>query len=104
MYQDFCTEHTDVTIWYVYYYKKVRSLNISLLKLGEEECEKCDLHEKHLEDCHRLSKAKFCEISLNGGRHMKTFDGCDDCVNFTKQLQKLQKQLQQLQKQDLYKI
>ena len=48
MYQDFCTEHPDVLILYIYYYKKVKSLNISLVKLGEEECEKCDLHEKHL--------------------------------------------------------
>ena len=83
MYQDFCTEHPDVTISYVFYYKKVDSLNICFVKLGEEECEKCDFHEKHLEDCHRLSKAEFCEISVDGGRHMKTFDGCDDCLNFT---------------------
>ena len=84
MYQDFCTEHPDVTISYVYYYKKVKSLNIIFVKLGEEESEKCDLHEKHPEDCHRLSKAEFCEISVDGGKHMKTFDGCDDCVNFKK--------------------
>ena len=54
MYQDFCTKHPDVTISYVYYYKKVKSLNITFVKLGGEECEKCDLHEKYLEDCHRL--------------------------------------------------
>ena len=34
--------------------------------------------------CHRLSKMEFCEISVGGGRHMKTFDGCDDCVNSAK--------------------
>ena len=41
------------------------------MKLGEEECEKCDLHEKHLKDCHRLFKGEFCEISVDGARHMK---------------------------------
>ena len=56
------------------------------MKLGEEECEKCDLHEKHLKDCHRLFKAEFCEISVDGARHMKIFDGCDDCVIFTKHI------------------
>ena len=56
------------------------------MKLGEEECEKCDLHEKHLEDCHRLSKAEFCEISVGGRRYMKIFDGCNDCANFTKHI------------------
>ena len=84
--QDFCTDHPEVTTSYVYYYKKDKTLNISFVKLGEEECEKCDLHEKHLEDCHTLSKIEFCEISIDRGKHMKTFDGCDDCVNFTKHI------------------
>ena len=35
MYQDFCTEHSDVTILYVYFYKKVNRLNINFVKLGE---------------------------------------------------------------------
>ena len=34
MYQDFYTEHPNVTMSYVYYYKKVKSLNISFVKLG----------------------------------------------------------------------
>ena len=58
----------------------------SFVKLGEEECKTCDLHEKHLKDCYRLSKAEFCEISIDGVRHIKKFDGCDDCVNFTKHI------------------
>ena len=75
MYQDFCREYPDVVISYVYYYKKVKSLNM-LKSL------KCDLHEKHLEDCHRLTQVEFCEIDVDGGRDMKIFDGCDDCVKF----------------------
>lgn len=40
MYQDFCIKHLDVTILFLHYYKKVKSLNISFVKFGEEECEK----------------------------------------------------------------
>ena len=29
--------------------QKVKKMNISFVKLGEEECERCDLHERHLE-------------------------------------------------------
>ena len=58
----------------------------SFVKLGEEECKTCDLHEKHLQDCYKLPKVQFCEISVDGARHIKTFDGCDDCVNFIKHI------------------
>ena len=29
-------------------------MNISFVRLGEEECERCDLHNKHLEDIQHL--------------------------------------------------
>ena len=35
-------------------------------------------------DC--LPEVELCEISIGGGRHMKIFDGWDDCVNFTKHI------------------
>lgn len=56
------------------------------MKLGKLECENCDLHEKHVEDYHWLPEVELCEISFGGGRHMKIFDGWDDCVNFTKHI------------------
>lgn len=56
------------------------------VELGEEECNKCDLHVKHLHDCYRLSKATFYEISVDGGKHTKIFGGCNDCINFTKDI------------------
>ena len=43
----------------------------SFVKLGEEECKTCYLHEKNLQDCYRLSKAEFCEISVDGARHTR---------------------------------
>ena len=58
----------------------------SVVKFGKEECKKCDLHVKHLHDCYRLSKGKFYEISVGGGRHMKKTDDCDDYVNFAKHI------------------
>ena len=35
----------------------MKRLNISFVKLGEEECEKCDLHDRHLEEVHGLDKS-----------------------------------------------
>ena len=50
MFKDFCSRYEDIKISYAYYYKKVKKMNIRFVKLGEEECERCDLHDKHLED------------------------------------------------------
>lgn len=44
MYKDFCSSYPDKKVSYTYYYGKVKSMNISFVKLGEEECERCDLH------------------------------------------------------------
>ena len=38
MYEDFCTSN-PVQISYNYYNKKAKKMNISFVKLGEEECE-----------------------------------------------------------------
>lgn len=52
MYKDFCTSYPDAKVSYTYY-QKVKSMNISFVKLGEEECERCDLHKHHLEESHQ---------------------------------------------------
>ena len=31
-------------------------MNITFVKLGEEVCERCGIHEKHLEDIHKLDE------------------------------------------------
>ena len=56
----------------------------SVVKLGEEECEKCGLPEKHLHDYYRLSQAQFYEICVGGGGYVKKFDVSDDYINFAK--------------------
>ena len=40
-------------------------MNISFIKLGEEECERCDLHDKHLEDIHKLDKHELSKPDEN---------------------------------------
>ena len=40
------------------YYKEIKDMNISFVKLGEEECEDCDLHDKHLTDDHGILRCK----------------------------------------------
>ena len=47
MFKDFCSRYEDVKIFYAYYYKKGKKMNISFVKLGEEECERCDLHKSN---------------------------------------------------------
>ena len=37
------------------YLKIIKMMNISFVKLGEEECEDCDLHERHLIDVRNLA-------------------------------------------------
>ena len=43
MHKDFCTENPSAKISYEFYRKRVNAHNISCVKLGEEECESCDL-------------------------------------------------------------
>ena len=49
-------------------------MNISLVRLGEEECERCDLHKL---DKHELSKP-----DENGKNRKPTLVDCADCVYF----------------------
>ena len=39
-------------ISYARYRSEVSKLNISFVKLGEDECEDCSIHEQHIMDCH----------------------------------------------------
>ena len=66
MFKDFCSRYEDIKIFYAYYYKKGKKMNISFVKLGEEECERCDLHDKHLEDTYKLEKHELSKPDQNG--------------------------------------
>ena len=83
MFKDFFSRYEDVKISYAYYCKKVKKkMNISFIKLGEEECERCDLHDKHLEDIHKLDKHELSKPDENGKYRKPTFVDCADCVDF----------------------
>ena len=57
-------------------------MNISFLKLGEEECERCDLHDKHLEEnIHKVDKHELSKLDENGKNRKPTFVNCADCVD-----------------------
>ena len=57
-------------------------MNISFIKLGEEEFERCDLHDKHLEDIHKLDKHELSKPDENGKNRKQTLVDCADCVGF----------------------
>ena len=57
-------------------------MNISFVKLGEEECERCDLHDKHLEDIHKLDKHELSNPDENEKYGKPIFVDCADCVDF----------------------
>ena len=56
-------------------------MNISFVKLGEEECERCELHDKHLEDIHKLGKHELSQQDENGKNRKPAFVACVDCVD-----------------------
>ena len=37
------------------YYEEIKAVNIGFVKLGEEECEVCDLQDVHLKENHGLT-------------------------------------------------
>ena len=52
-------------------------MNISFVKLGEEECERCDLHERHLET-HKPEEVPNDEKENN----KRTCENCESCGDF----------------------
>ena len=55
MYRDFCESH-QIKMFYSFYRSHIVSMNISFVKLGDEEWEVCDVHEKHLMEIPDLGK------------------------------------------------
>ena len=80
MLQDF-NETYNTNISKSRYYKEIKDMNISFVKLGEEECEDCDLHDKHLTDDHGILDVK--ERSKTDPDTKKsekiTIAGCEVC-------------------------
>ena len=67
---------------YAYYYKVLKSLNISFVKLGEEECEKCELQNKHLRHEHPEIEVIEPEKKRRKIVDKRSVDGCETCMKF----------------------
>ena len=77
MHQD---SNPDDKVSYTYYYKKIKKLNMSFVKLGEEECKLCDLEDKHLKEFYDLDKTDFnIRNDENKTSKKQTFDDCASC-------------------------
>ena len=90
MHQDFCESNIDLSIKYGFYRTQIASMNIGFVKLGEEECEGCDLHDIHLQEFHEVDK-KDIIIREEGSNcsqkgRKQTFENCKICDEFTKHI------------------
>ena len=47
LFDDFKERHPEIKVSYDRYKKEVSRMNISFVKLGEEECEDCIMYENH---------------------------------------------------------
>jgi len=99
MYNDFVEKHAKVS--YQTYRRVVSSMNISFVKLGEEECEECMLHESHqhvdrdaTEDCTECIKWKeHIERARVSRKHYQDDGECileDDTCIMSVDMQKVQ--------------
>ena len=91
MHNDFRTENPSAKISYEFYRKRVNAHNISFVKLGEEECESCDLQDKHTEGDHpEENDDQYCAQELIYTQKRKTerkvFESCDTCDTFSKHI------------------
>ena len=83
MYNDFCETNKEIAVSYSFYHSQIKAMNISFTKLGEEECEVCDVHDHHLQDFHRL-----CKQDVIAADYHPTFDACKICNKFKKHITK----------------
>ena len=88
MHRDFVKEHPENVFSYAYYYKMVKSLNISFVKLGEEECELCELHSNHLKEEHPTENITMEDdepvCKKKKGNEKRVVDGCVVCSTLSK--------------------
>ena len=85
MHKDFITCYPDDRVSYCYYRNKVKNLNISFVKLGEEQCKVCEMHISHLKGEHMLSEIQHTQ-STDGRKNKKIFPNCAKCETFQKHI------------------
>lgn len=67
MFSDFTQKHGNVCS-YDLYRKTVNTLNISFTKLGNEQCEFCEIFDRH--EHARENRCDSCETCINWGKHI----------------------------------
>ena len=82
IHSDYIESNPDNLVSYVYYLRKVNKLNISFVKLGEEECEVCEIHTNHLKEDHKLNEPEQSILSEDGKKRMMTLPDCEKCCKF----------------------
>ena len=85
MHKDFITCYPDDRVSYCCYRNKVKNLNVSFVKLGEEECKVCEMHISHLKEEHMLSEIQHTQ-STDGRKNKKVFLNCAKCETFQKHI------------------
>ena len=83
MHKDYCEKFPHSLASYSYYQKKVKSLNISFVKIREEEWKSCELHSVQLKDVHLLKDADHHIVDPDENRKKKTFTECNTCDSYT---------------------
>ena len=85
MYKDFKESNPDLKVSHTRYWEEIKAMNISFVKLGEEECELGDLQDAHLKEIHGLEK----QNDRNKIKDPKTkkvekvsFQGCKICSKY----------------------
>ena len=71
MYNLFKATNKDANVCYESYRRVLRKLNVSFTKLGEEECEACEVFKQHLDDCRKKNQEEGNE-SEGEIRHLGT--------------------------------
>ena len=89
MYNAFCDSNQDLAISYSFYLSQIAAMNISFVKLGNEDCKICDIHDHHLQEVHSVHKNDISmreEGADNSEKGKKTFENCKECSDFTEHI------------------
>ena len=71
MYNLFKATNKEANVCYESYRHVLRKMNVSFTKLGEEECEACEVFKQHLDDCRKKNQEEGNE-SEGEIRHLGT--------------------------------
>ena len=83
MFEDFKKNNPDTPVKYLLYWSRLKAMNISFVKLGEEECEVCVIHSNHLLEDHGLKKKDQSIVEEDGRSRTIYLPECDACKKFS---------------------